>query len=101
MSITTASLKALGAIFMLVTFCASAASPYESLAFALRQQTLINDLRTHCHIDKAVTDAQIKKAFLDSKENQTKVLEAANELKAGNKQRYSQSLAKVTCPVIK
>ena len=30
------------------------ASPYDNLSFALRQQQILNDLRSHCRIDKDV-----------------------------------------------
>lgn len=43
--------------FLLSLTAPAVAAPYDDLAYALRQQKIINDLRSHCQIDTAIPDA--------------------------------------------
>lgn len=85
-------------LLLLPVFFAGAESSYGNLAFALRQQQIINDLRTHCRIPATVTDEKIKSTFLNSSENHQIIIEAASDLRADKRQQYEQALATITCP---
>ncbi|UKY36442.1 YicS family protein [Pantoea dispersa] len=82
---------------LLICFSA-AGSPLEGAAFALRQQVMINDLRTHCRIDIGVSDEKIRSVFLADPENHRAIIEAADALRAGNREQYAGSLTKIRCP---
>ena len=77
---------------------ALAASPYENLALALRQQTMINDLRTHCRVPVSIDDEKIKQTFLADQDNHNALLQAADALKMGKHQHYQQLMSQITCP---
>lgn len=85
----------------MVTALPAAASPYENLAFALRQQMIIDDLRAQCGIPARVADEKIKEVFLDSEINQQPLLDAVHALKNNDHARYTQSLSGVRCPEMK
>lgn len=87
----------LSAALLLPAFGATAAA-YDSLAFALNQQTLINDLRAHCQIAKQVPDEQIKSVFINSKENHDALSAAASALKNHQQKQYQQQLQGIRCP---
>lgn len=89
-----------GAVFTLALLASwhVSASPYENLAFALRQQVMINDLRTQCRISQGVSDEKIKSTFLADQENHQTLLNAADALRAGNHKVYAQRLAEIRCP---
>ncbi|MEG3131711.1 YicS family protein [Pantoea cypripedii] len=74
------------------------ASPYENLAVALREQTIVQDLRAHCHIGPAVSDEVLKKHFMDKPESHDAITSAAYALKTGDKAQYQQKINDVTCP---
>lgn len=79
--------------------CTSAsANSLEDAAFALRQQVMINDLRTHCRIDVGVSDEKIRSTFLADPENHRALIKAADALKAGNREKYADSLSEIRCP---
>lgn len=83
----------------MLLFCFfAAASPLEGAAFALRQQVMINDLRTHCRIDLGVSDEKIRSVFLADPENHRAIIKAADALKAGNRELYAGSLSEIRCP---
>jgi len=76
----------------------STASPLEGAAFALRQQMMINDLRTYCRIEQGVSDEKIRSTFLADPENHRAIIKAADALKAGNREQYTSSLSEIRCP---
>ncbi|WBV23281.1 YicS family protein [Pantoea piersonii] len=80
------------------TTLAWGASPYENLSFALRQQAIINDLRTHCRIPVSVTDARIESTFLASLDAHDPLLRAADALKAGKHNEYEHIITEIRCP---
>lgn len=90
--------------FMLAGLCmcllstAVIAAPYDNLSTALRQQLIINDLRTHCRIPQQINDEQIRSTFLASSENHQTVLAAADALRMNNREQYLQQLDRVRCP---
>lgn len=73
-------------------------APYDSVGFALRQQAMINDLRTHCRISLQVSDEKIRSTFLADPENHQTLIKAADAMKAGDRVRYSRTLADISCP---
>lgn len=85
------------AAILFVCFSATA-SPLEGAAFALRQQVMINDLRTHCRIDQEVSDEKIRSTFLADPENHRAIIKAADALKANNRKQYADSLSEIRCP---
>ncbi|MBD8453053.1 YicS family protein [Serratia rubidaea] len=87
----------LSAALLLPAFGATAGA-YDSLAFALNQQTLINDLRTHCQIAKEVPDEKIKSVFTNSKENHEALSATASALKNHQQEQYQQQLQRIRCP---
>lgn len=82
----------------LVPFVTVAKSPYGDLAYALREQQIIGDLKHHCHLPNAVSDEKIRQTFLASKENHDAIIEAAQALKAQHKATYQQHIIQVRCP---
>lgn len=74
------------------------ASPYENLAVALREQTIVQDLRAHCHISPHVSDEVLKKQFMDQQESHEAISSAAYALKTGDKAQYQQKITEVPCP---
>ena len=74
------------------------ASPYENLSFALRQQQILNDLRSHCRIDKAVPDEKIKAIFLNNASTQTEIVSAAAALKKQDHKDYRRAIDEIQCP---
>ena len=87
----------LSAALLLPAFGATAGA-YDSLAFALNQQTLINDLRAHCRIAKEVSDEKIKSVFINSKENHDALSATASALKNHQQEQYQQQLKRIHCP---
>ncbi|MGC1024667.1 YicS family protein [Pantoea agglomerans] len=77
---------------------ALANSAYENLAFALRQQTITDDLRQKCQIPASVSDEQLRTRFLNSTHDNSAVLSALKALTENNQQRYQTSLHQVNCP---
>ncbi|MGB9097277.1 YicS family protein [Erwinia sp.] len=92
--------KAILTLSLLLVSASSLAAPYDSLSFALRQQQIINDLRSHCQIDKSVTDEKIKTTFLHDKSTESQILAAAAGLRNNNKQAYSEAMEDIQCPDI-
>lgn len=86
-------------LLLLITTSA-VASPYDNLSFALRQQKIINDLRSHCQIDKAITDEKIKTTFLHTKSAEPQIIKAVTALRAEDSKTYSESIEEVQCPQI-
>jgi hypothetical protein len=87
--------------FVLLLLCAAwgaAASPYDSLTYALNQQTLVKDLRAQCEIKPSVSDEQVKKVFINSEVNHNALSAAAAALKEGKQAQYQQLLNTVRCP---
>jgi hypothetical protein len=74
------------------------ASPYENLATALREQTILQDLRAHCHINNSVSDEVMKKQFLANTESHDAITNAASALKKNDKTLYHEKIAGVPCP---
>lgn len=73
-------------------------APYDSAAFALRQQAMVTDLRTQCRINQGVTDEKIRSTFLADPENHQVLIKAADALKAGNRVMYARDLSDIRCP---
>ncbi|ERH62949.1 hypothetical protein N172_08845 [Pantoea dispersa EGD-AAK13] len=94
----TLPFTAMIALLTLSATSALAVSPYENLALALRQQTMINDLRTHCRVPVSIADEKIKQTFLADKSNHNALLQAADALKMGKHQHYQQLMSQITCP---
>lgn len=84
-------------VLPLIAFCAWA-SPYDSLAAALNQQRLVNDLRTLCDIGADVPDEKVRSVFIASKVNHQALSAAASALQQGEKAQYQQQLNTVRCP---
>ncbi|MGB9096659.1 YicS family protein [Erwinia sp.] len=85
-----------GVLFSLAA--AALASPYDNLAYALRQKKIIDDLRSHCQIDTAIPDAKIKTTFLHDKQTEPHILTAAAALRNKNFKAYERSIKDVQCP---
>lgn len=85
-------------IINLCPFPGMAKSAYDNLAYALREQQIIGDLKQHCHIPAGVTDEHIRQVFLNSKDNHDAVIDAASALKAQHHDSYQQQIARVRCP---
>jgi hypothetical protein len=83
---------------LLLLTASVAASPYESLSFALRQQKIINDLRSHCRIDKAMPDEKIKTVFLNNAATQTAIVSAATALRKQDHEGYRHAVDEIECP---
>ncbi|CAI2031994.1 MULTISPECIES: YicS family protein [Serratia] len=90
--------KTILAFFLFSLTASAVAAPYDSLAYALRQQKIIEDLRSHCHIDNAIPDAKIKKMFLHNKQNESQILAVAAALRSGNIKNYKKSIENIKCP---
>lgn len=75
-----------------------AKSGYADLAYALREQQIIGDLKQHCHIPADVTDEKIRQVFLNSQDNHDAVIDAAKSLQAQHNDTYQQQIAQVSCP---
>jgi hypothetical protein len=84
--------------FVAMPFQHLAASPYDSLATALREQTILTDLRAHCHVSNTISDEVMKKHFMDNPDSHDAITSAAYELKSGKQQLYRQKISAVTCP---
>lgn len=91
--------RAILTALLLISF-SSLAAPYDSLTFALRQQKIINDLRSQCQIDKAVPDEKIKTTFLHNKATESQILAAATALRNHNDKSYSEAMEDIECPEI-
>lgn len=76
------------------------ASPYDSAAFALRQQVMVNDLRTQCRISQAVSDEKIRSTFMADVDNHQTLIRVADALKSGNRTQHAQSLSDIRCPFL-
>ncbi|MFT4270292.1 MAG: YicS family protein [Pantoea sp.] len=74
------------------------AAPYENLAWALRVQTILQDLRVHCHVDANITDEMLKKQFVDKTVSHPPIILAAKALQAGKQEEYRQHITDVPCP---
>ena len=74
------------------------AAAYDSLTYALNQQTLVKDLRAQCEIKSSVPDEQVKKVFISSEVNHNALSAAAVALKEGKEAQYQQLLNTVRCP---
>ncbi|QGY31646.1 YicS family protein [Pantoea cypripedii] len=85
-------------IFAVIPIQHLAASPYDSLATALREQTILQDLRAHCHVSQNISDEVMKKHFMDNPASHEAITSAAYELKNGKKQLYQQKISAVICP---
>ncbi|MGJ8712262.1 YicS family protein [Pantoea agglomerans] len=77
------------------------ASPYQSLEYALKEQKIISDLRTHCTLGENISDEKIRSVFLSNESSHDLILAAAKALSAGNQQVYAESVEKIQCPDIK
>ncbi|WP_428944171.1 YicS family protein [Pantoea sp. FN060301] len=77
---------------------AVADSPYKNLAFALKQQKMTDDLRSHCQIPVSVADEALRQRFLAEPQQSDLLLSAAQALKANDEPRYLSLLAKIECP---
>lgn len=82
----------------LTPFASLAKSPYGDLAYALREQQIIGDLKHHCHLPATVPDERIRQTFLASKDDHDAIIAAAQALKAQHKETYQQQIAQVRCP---
>ncbi|MDU7867256.1 YicS family protein [Pantoea brenneri] len=91
---------AIGSLLLLSALPASA-SPYQNLEYALKEQRIIADLRTHCTLGKNIPDEKIRSAFLSNESSHDLILAAAKALSTGNQQVYSESVEKIQCPDIK
>jgi hypothetical protein len=78
-----------------------AASPYGNLAFALKQQQIIQSLREHCAVDKNISDEKVRNAFLNDKNNHDAILIAAKAFDHKDTQGYSRAINAVRCPEMK
>lgn len=78
-----------------------AASPYGNLAFALKQQHIIQSLREHCAVDKNISDEKVRNAFLNEKNNHDPILVAAKAYDHKDMQGYSRAIKTVRCPEMK
>lgn len=93
-------LKRITVLILLFMSSGSMSAPYENLSFALRQQVMMNDLRTQCRISQAVSDEKIRSAFMADADNHVTLIRAADALKSDNRQQYVQSLADIRCPLL-
>lgn len=91
------SMPALMLPLLLISF-SSTGAPYDSVGFALRQQVMVNDLRSQCRISLAVSDEKIRSTFMPDVDNHQTLIRAADALKSGNRTQYAQSLADIRCP---
>ncbi|WP_053143170.1 YicS family protein [Erwinia billingiae] len=87
--------------FLLSLTAPALAAPYDDLAYALRQQKIINDLRNHCQIDPTVSDAKIKSTFLHDKQTESQILAVAAALRNNNNDAYGEAIDDIECPDIK
>ncbi|MDO6407210.1 YicS family protein [Pantoea phytobeneficialis] len=88
-------------LVLVINFCpltSLAKSAYDDLAYALREQQIIGDLKQHCHIPAGTTDEHIRQVFLNSKDNHDAVIHAAQALKARHKDTYQHQITQVSCP---
>lgn len=90
-------MRLLFSILMLSAITATAA-PYENLAYALNEKTLVKDLRAQCQINPAVSDEKVKSVFINSQVNHTALSAAASALKQGKDAQYQQQLSTIRCP---
>lgn len=79
----------------------TAASPYENLTFALKQQQIINDLRLQCGIETSVSDDKIRKVFVNSQPNHEFLSLAAQAYDQKDRQRYARAIGNIRCPEVK
>ena len=91
---------AIGSLLLLSALPASA-SPYQNLEYALKEQRIIADLRTHCTLGKNIPDEKIRSAFLSNENSHKLILAAADALSADNQQAYAESVEKIPCPDIR
>ncbi len=84
--------------FLLSLTASAVAAPYDDLAYALRQQKTINDLRSHCQIDAAIPDAKIKSTFLHDKQTESQILAVAAALRNKNSDAYGEAIDDIQCP---
>lgn len=78
----------------------NAASPYDNLGFALKQQQIITDLRQHCVINSSVSDEQIRTTFLNSEYNHAAITQAAQAFDKKDKHQYEQAIGSIRCPAM-
>lgn len=77
---------------------AQANSPYKNLAFALKQQKMTDDLRSHCQIPASVPDEALRQRFLADAPHHDQLLSVVQALKTNDEPRYLSRLAEVHCP---
>lgn len=83
---------------LVIQTTASASSPYENLAYALRQQKITDDIRHHCDIPATVTDEQLRTRILDSTDDKSALLATVKALRENDTQGYKASLSEIKCP---
>lgn len=83
---------------LLVSSMSVLASPYDNLAYALNEQVMIKDLRTHCDIPPTVPDEKVKSVFLNSQINHQALSAAGSALKDGRHEQYQTSIEGIRCP---
>ena len=97
MNLATAAIGSL----LLLSALPAASSPYQNLEYALKEQKIIADLRTHCALGKNIPDEKIRSAFLSNENSHQLILTAADALSAGNQQVYAESVEQIRCPDIR
>lgn len=83
---------------LLVFSVPALASPYDNLAYALNEQVMVKDLRTHCDIPQTVSDEKVKSVFLNSQINHQSLSAAGSALKEGRHDQYQASIDSIRCP---
>lgn len=86
---------------LLISVLPAAAAPYKNLEYALKEQKIITDLRTHCTLGKSVSDEKIRSVFLSNENSHALILAAADALSMGNQQVYTESVEQIQCPDMK
>lgn len=97
MKLTSVSVGSL----LLLSALPIAASPYQNLEYALKEQKIISDLRTHCTLGENISDEKIRSVFLSNESSHDLILAAAKALSKDNQQVYAESVEKIQCPDIK
>ncbi|MEG3111216.1 YicS family protein [Pantoea sp. T14] len=97
MNTVTAAIASL----LLVSALPAAAAAYENLEYALKEQKIITDLRTHCTLGNSISDEKIRSVFLSNESSHALILAAADALSMGNQQVYTESVEQLQCPDMK
>lgn len=79
----------------------AAASPYENLEYALKEQKIITDLRKHCTLGKKISDEKTRSVSLSNESSHALILAAADALSMGNQQVCTASVEQIQCPDMK